>query len=154
MKKRTSKVLFGIFGSLLVITGVVAIGVSLVKTQPIKKQPKSTIETLPDKKSTPVTTKEKIVKNNVTYTHENVFPKLEKDDYYKYVRYDYKTKEPFLSKEIIFQIVKDLITKINVSGGQIRWNFEQKSHKHVLVYISWVFNNEKMDKTYEINLSQ
>lgn len=32
MKKRTSKVLFGIFGSLLVITGVVAIGVSLVKT--------------------------------------------------------------------------------------------------------------------------
>lgn len=85
----------------------------------------------------------------------DIFPELSTYEFYKYIRIE--DANPIISKEMVENIVKNILKKINISGGNIKWgwNYDSIFKKSVHISFEWIPNDIQINpqtKTYNFSL--
>lgn len=95
-----------------------------------------------------VDTKASLELEERVYSYENLFPRINLNDYYDEIRYDSVSNTPYFEKDFASNFIKDLITRLNVSDAKVRWQIENVSPRKINIFISLLINNKTFNKTY------
>lgn len=97
----------------------------------------------------PVETKEKI---ELKLSPSDIFPEIDSRDYYDFL--EYSDNNIIIGDKLISNIIKDIITRLKVSYGDIEFYFDRKSNYEGTLYLNWISpNNEKISKNFQISLN-
>ncbi|RMA78559.1 ATP synthase E subunit [Metamycoplasma subdolum] len=78
-----------------------------------------------------------------------VFPTLNQADYYDHL--NFRNNQAWIDEEMIKFIVDDILAKILVENGVIKYNIEVINDQNVLLNFIWANNSQKAFRTYKIS---
>ncbi|UUD35030.1 hypothetical protein NPA07_04455 [Mycoplasmopsis caviae] len=127
MSSKKKKILIPILGTiaaLAVVTPIVVVSAAKTKRKDFKKQEKAT-----------------------TY---DIFPKLDYNNYYRFIKIDDNGKE-YIDENVVPLIVKDVLEKMNTSfDGKVSFDYKFVSKNHLELKFMYTGNNEEYYKTYTL----
>lgn len=80
---------------------------------------------------------------------DQFFPKINPSDYYKLV--DFENHEPIINDDFRLQLIKDVISRVASSQGEISFNVEEVSPKHNIFHFKWTYGDKVLYKNYTVN---
>lgn len=91
-------------------------------------------------------------KIEVKLSPSDIFPEIDPRDYYDFLEYD--DNNIIIGDKLISNIVKDVITRLKVSYGDIEFYYERKSNYDGILHFNWISaNKEKISKSFQISLN-
>ncbi|MGZ9428553.1 MHO_1590 family protein [Mycoplasma sp. 1012] len=99
------------------------------------------------------TSKNKKIKNNnesFFLTENDIFPEVDAREYYDYI--EIENGEPVINDKMISFFITDIIKRLGVSYGDIKFNYKYENKKSVLVEFIWINEDQKVYKNYHLNI--
>ena len=86
-----------------------------------------------------------ISKSHDIYKDVKIFPKINPNTFYSYLRMNSGSKNPIINDDMILFIAKYIIKNMNVSEGKIFWGFNRKNEAQVDIQVMWkhTYNNQE-----------
>ncbi|MGZ9431692.1 MHO_1590 family protein [Mycoplasma sp. CB776] len=94
----------------------------------------------------------KITNNNESFflTENDIFPEVDAREYYDYI--EIENGEPVINDKMISFFITDIIKRLGVSYGDIKFNYKYENKKSVLVEFIWINEDLKVYKNYHLNI--
>lgn len=99
--------------------------------------------------------KDKKTNNDAQFVYklkaDDIFPQINYRDYYHLI--EIENQKPIISENMISTFIKDIISKLGVSYGDIDFNFWKENPQSVYVEFIWNYQDEKISKNYHLKLN-
>ena len=86
--------------------------------------------------------------SNDIYTDVKIFPEIDPNNFYSYLRMNNKGTDPVINDDMVLFIVKYIIKNMNVYSGTISWGFKRESESKVDIQIVWKHNYNEKEYSY------
>ncbi|WP_416388968.1 MHO_1590 family protein [Mesomycoplasma lagogenitalium] len=84
-------------------------------------------------------------------SEKDVFPEINSRDYYDLI--EIKNNKAVISEKMISFFISDVIKKLGVSYGDIKFNYLYKSEQSVIVEFIWIDKDQKLYKNYHLKIN-
>lgn len=81
---------------------------------------------------------------------KDVFPDVDSREYYDLI--EIKNNKPIISDNMLTFFISDIIKRLGVSYGDIKFNYNYINDQNVLVEFIWIDNEQKISKNYNLNI--
>ncbi|MBN3535078.1 MHO_1590 family protein [Mycoplasma procyoni] len=81
---------------------------------------------------------------------EDVFPSIDQKDYYHLI--EIVDKKPVITDKMIAFFIKDVIKKLGVSYGNIKFAHDKKDDQNANVEFIWEYENQILRKNYHFSI--
>ena len=80
---------------------------------------------------------------------DDIFPIIETRDYYD--KLNFKDGQPWIDDDMISYIIKNIIGRMTINGGAIKYVIKRESDQNVTIHFIWYNTTKKAYRTYKIS---
>ncbi|MDK2819240.1 MAG: hypothetical protein KFW07_00225 [Mycoplasmataceae bacterium] len=80
-----------------------------------------------------------------------IFPEIKSIDFYDLI--DFENGSPIIGDRMIAAIIKDIVTRLGTSLGDISFYITEKTNREKLIFFKWINDKKELKKTYIISIN-